>query len=508
MNKSIINSIVSFFVALSALGQTGGGNEPASDIKTVITGFLPEYKDSVLEVTLVESHNNLIEQSTSYRTVAKMGSFRIELYIPIPKMISLSIGGFEPLRNHVTGIATLIEPGDSVCITIPHLKTDSISGLLFSGKGIEKQFYIQEADAKCSDLREKARIQRKDMKGKEFESMLDRAAFQLAELNALLENYKSSISNRGYLVMKAYLILYISYGTHASLVSKNFSDTSAGNSTKLYGEKFLTAFDLSPELFQLENIMTTAMARTVFYERAILNYARNIGSSYRIVKPNLRMSDEYRILRTTYESHPIRDWLLASFLISRAQKNGWDEQLETIFLKYKEEGKEYLSFVNQVNDVRNKLLYGLSKNKRAPDFSLPDTAGNIVSLNQFRGKVVLLDFMFTGCVGCKIMSPKLKEVEDIFEGKAFSVISISIDVSRERFRDKGVGVFSSPGAAQLYTNGSGSDHEIIRNYQVPSYPTLVLIDKEGNIIDSRPPDPRTEEGKKNLIMMIEEALGK
>ena len=77
------------------------------------------------------------------------------------------------------------------------------------------------------------------------------------------------------------------------------------------------------------------------------------------------------------------------------------------------------------------LLSGCGNNTdpniNAPDFTLKDLSGNSVSLHQYRGKVVLLDFWATWCLPCRHSIPELVELQDKYRDKGLVVIGISVD---------------------------------------------------------------------------------
>ena len=112
----------------------------------------------------------------------------------------------------------------------------------------------------------------------------------------------------------------------------------------------------------------------------------------------------------------------------------------------------------------------------APDFTLTDIDGNEFSLSDYRGKVVLLDFMGIHCAGCVEEIPHLRAVHEKF-GEDVVIISISTDpadtVERlKSFREEhGIG----------WTIARDTEGIYYHKYGVWVIPTLVLIDWEGYI---------------------------
>src|SRR5262249_50268692 len=61
------------------------------------------------------------------------------------------------------------------------------------------------------------------------------------------------------------------------------------------------------------------------------------------------------------------------------------------------------------------------------DFSLQDIEGKNVSLSQFRGKVVFVDFWATDCGPCKVEIPWLIEMQQKYASRGFTVLGVAMD---------------------------------------------------------------------------------
>lgn len=115
----------------------------------------------------------------------------------------------------------------------------------------------------------------------------------------------------------------------------------------------------------------------------------------------------------------------------------------------------------------------------APDFILPDTNGNNISLSSLRGKYVLIDFWASWCGPCRKEIPNMVKLYQDFGGKNFEILGVSLD----KTRDKWVGAIKSdhlnwPQVSDLKFWQS----EVTPIYNVKAIPYTVLLDKEGKII--------------------------
>lgn len=107
-----------------------------------------------------------------------------------------------------------------------------------------------------------------------------------------------------------------------------------------------------------------------------------------------------------------------------------------------------------------------------------------------KGKVVILDFWFTGCGGCAYLNKQMTPVYEYYKNNPEIVfVTIAIDKDMEMWKKIGLGsgLYTHEGSVNLYTNGLGREHPIIDYYGITGFPTMIIIDKEGRVITRNPP---------------------
>jgi peroxiredoxin len=114
--------------------------------------------------------------------------------------------------------------------------------------------------------------------------------------------------------------------------------------------------------------------------------------------------------------------------------------------------------------------------KPAPEFSLTDANGSSVTLSDYRGKVVLLNFWATWCGPCTLEIPWFIDFEQEFKSRGFEVVGISMD-------DEGWAAIK-PYVAEHKMNyrvllGNDSVSQLYGG--VEALPTTFIIDRDGKI---------------------------
>jgi len=159
------------------------------------------------------------------------------------------------------------------------------------------------------------------------------------------------------------------------------------------------------------------------------------------------------------------------------------------------------SEVLKVRERRNARL--------APDFELSDAKGKMLTKADFKGKLVIFDYWFTGCVGCVQMAPAMRKMEEEFKSDSNVVfVNLSIDKSREMWmKSIRQAKYTSGSGINVYTGGQGDQHPMLKNYGITGYPSLVLLDGYGRTINVLPKlDPRSEQGYKRMRDFIKRQL--
>jgi len=115
----------------------------------------------------------------------------------------------------------------------------------------------------------------------------------------------------------------------------------------------------------------------------------------------------------------------------------------------------------------------------APNFVLSSVDDEIVSLADFSGRLLLVDFFYKSCLPCVQALPALQKLHEKFNEQGLSVVGINPYDSKEE--DDIVSFLAKRGIT--YTVLLGDDgKEVASQYHVSGYPTMYLIDQKGNII--------------------------
>lgn len=112
----------------------------------------------------------------------------------------------------------------------------------------------------------------------------------------------------------------------------------------------------------------------------------------------------------------------------------------------------------------------------APDFTLTDLEGNEISLSDYKGKVIFLNFWATWCPPCRAEIPGFVEMYEKHKDMGMKILGISLDEAGKKKVLDFVKKYKINYPVALGTN------KIVRDYRPGNFvPSTIIIDKYGKI---------------------------
>jgi len=117
----------------------------------------------------------------------------------------------------------------------------------------------------------------------------------------------------------------------------------------------------------------------------------------------------------------------------------------------------------------------------APDFTEADTSGKPVSLHDFKGKYVLVDFWASWCYGCRMENPNIIKAFNKYKDDGFTVLGVSLDDRKSK--DKWIKAINDDHVYWTQVSAlKGFEGMAAKLYTVQVIPQNFLIDPNGIII--------------------------
>jgi len=115
----------------------------------------------------------------------------------------------------------------------------------------------------------------------------------------------------------------------------------------------------------------------------------------------------------------------------------------------------------------------------APEISLPNPDGEIVTLSSLRGSVVLLDFWAQWCKPCRVENPHVVKAFNRYKDKGFTVYGVSLDRTKEKWTQ----AIEEDGLTWTHVSDLKYFNSVAAQmYGVQSIPFSILLDRDGKII--------------------------
>lgn len=120
-------------------------------------------------------------------------------------------------------------------------------------------------------------------------------------------------------------------------------------------------------------------------------------------------------------------------------------------------------------------LVSASTNAVAPTFTLPSRAGDTVSLDQLKGKVVMLNFWASWCGPCRTEMPLLEQMHKRYSSLGFTMVGVNVEANTA---DAERWLKDTPVSFPVLFD---RESKVSKLYDVSAMPSTVFIDRKGNV---------------------------
>lgn len=469
-----IVSIIVFLITLASFKTQAKSHYNTKDYGKIIINI--HYREAKANDTLSLILDNILLRTNDrdttriYKRTGKNGWFRFSIpvkesvgYFDISKARTFSDDGGGGNAMHLL-IRNFWEKGDSVTVDVSNreMYAGVYSKCVFSGKGFEKYRarYLTDSAMNTGTSISKPAFD-KDM------NYYDPYENRIKRTLAILDNARTGLSPISYQVLRSDILFDSGRGRFSLIYTYNRSIQSAPDSVRQnFISKYMALFK-NPNTF---NIPVEALANSQQY--LFYMYQKYIIETY-LVTGKYDADWIYHQMKENLEGN-IREKVITIFFLNSKKSDHVDD--------FYSDAKTFFTDPLCLKELNNLIVN--VPGRMFSNFSLPDDKGKIVTLSNYRGKVVLLDFWFNGCGGCTVFyKSALSVVEEEFKDDPNVVfISVNGDRSEQRWvAGINSGQYTSKNAINVFTAGLGDKHPLVVENNITPFPFVILLDKNGAI---------------------------
>lgn len=284
----------------------------------------------------------------------------------------------------------------------------------------------------------------------------------------------------------AYLKNEIYYRNAEQVISfpmmKNYMLKRAGRPK--YSKKF-------SDYLATQNVNDGTLSRHPDYIRflsAVLTYHLVLSTpgDFQMTKQEL-YARKYKLIKEKISS-PRVQYAMMGAIVSEAAEYGAAEHVKDIYAEFMKGTAD--SYLSEALKDKMKQVMQSGAGAQAPDFSFNDVNGKKVSLSQFKGKLVYIDFWATWCGPCMMEMPHSMELQKKFlKEKDIVFLFVSLDDDEQKWKN----TVRERKYTGVHIKAEGKNATINKTYGLTSIPRYFLIGKDGKIINPDAPRPSRKE---------------
>ncbi|MFT4759831.1 MAG: thiol-disulfide isomerase/thioredoxin [Paraglaciecola sp.] len=461
--KSMKNLLLLFpFLLLFACQNASEKKEAVVEIKDVILkGMVENAKGG--EATIV------IDGKKISALLDETGNFMATIPVEIGQMAQLSYGGERT--------TFYVEPGDAMTVKFNVEEFDET--MSYSGKGAEESNYL----ASKYLLDEKLMSDWRAVFGLEIAEFIAKMDDMKQQM---MGNFKTALMNNSgmspdFVKMEKQNIL-IANANNRLMYPEYFAYVAKTDEPEMAADyyDFLAKFEFN------DDKMLASQDFKSFIEAYLSHQAKGIvgEDNDKFAVPNAQI----QLIGEFSKNQKVKDYAYYSMMGGLLYQHGADipENIMTAFQANCKDAESVEKVMKEYNQWTT-----VAKGKDAPTWKYENIKGEIVGLEDLRGKVVYIDVWATWCGPCMQELPYLEDLETKYAaGGKIEFVSVSIDKDKDAWEKMVVG--KSMKGVQLYADKAW-DSSICKDNLITGIPRFMLIDTEGKLINVNAPRPSSDE---------------
>ena len=199
-------------------------------------------------------------------------------------------------------------------------------------------------------------------------------------------------------------------------------------------------------------------------------YSILAGASFSLPPPGI--AERYDLAQQKLQGRVLY-WFLAGEL-RNGIRDGYEAYVDARLQSFAESNP----FPEYTEAIKAALI--LQPGQPAPDFTLHDLDGQAVSLSQFKGKVVLLDFWASWCGPCIADLGTLRKIKEQMASQPVVFLNVSLDENEAAWKQ----AIAKHQIQGVHVRSGGRSEQVAQAYNVGSLPRYYLVDPQGLIVEN------------------------